>query len=143
MATDHISDEEILRLWKSPDFEGSFRGLKKFVLLLKTNLNIHVSESRVLKVLSQDPIFITHQRRRVKIKHRHFYLSHVGQVVQADISYMFSRNLYRYFLVVVDCYSNRLYTKALRNKKSGTVATALRSIFDQFQAPIEKFETDR
>lgn len=56
---------------------------------------------------------------------------------------MFSRNQFRYFLIVVDCYSNRMYTKALKNKTSKTVAQALKTIFDQFQAPIEKFETDR
>jgi transposase InsO family protein len=143
MASDNISDEEILRLWKSPNFEASFRGARKFTLLLKTNLNIHVPESRVLRVLSQDPIFITHQRKRVKIQHRHFYLSHVGQVVQSDIAYMFSRNQFKYFIIVVDLYSNRIYTKPLRNKSSPTVASALRTIFNQFEAPIEKFETDR
>jgi transposase InsO family protein len=143
MASNNISDEEILRLWKSPSFEGAFRGSKKFTLLLKTNLNISVPESRVLRVLSQDPIFITHQRRRVKIKHRHFYLSHVGQVLQGDVAYMFSRNQFRYFLIVVECFSNRIYTKALKNKNSKTVALALREIFDQFHVPIEKFETDR
>lgn len=36
-----------------------------------------------------------------------------------------------------------MYTKALKNKTSKTVAQALKTIFDQFQAPIEKFETDR
>jgi len=143
MASSNISDEEILRLWKSPQFEGSFFGAKKFTLFLKTNLNLDVPESRVLRVISQDPIFITHQRRRQKINHRHFYLTHVGQVVQADLGYIFSRNQFKFILLVVDCYSNRVYTKALRNKKSPTVASALREIFNSFKAPIEKFETDR
>jgi hypothetical protein len=139
----NISDEEILRLWKSPSFAGHFVGSKKMALLLKTDMNIDVPESRILKVLSKDPIFITHQRRREKIQHRKFFLSHVGELVQGDLGFMFSRNQFKVFLLVVDLYSHRVYTKALRNKSSKTVASALKAIFDQFKAPIEKFETDR
>jgi len=33
-----ISDKEILRLWHDPSFAGSFRGVRTFQILLKTDL---------------------------------------------------------------------------------------------------------
>ena len=40
MAEITITDKEILQLWRSPTFEGSYRGIRTFQVLLKTNLNI-------------------------------------------------------------------------------------------------------
>ena len=68
-----ISDEEILKLWKDPDFEGSFRGLKTFQSVLKLNLNIDVSTKRLHKIFSEEPIYLIHQKRP-KIIRRHYYL---------------------------------------------------------------------
>ena len=143
MSSDNVSDEEILRLWKSPLFSGSFFGCKKFALLLKTDLNITVPESRILRVLSQDPLFITHQRKRQKIHHRRFFLSSVGECVQGDLAFMFSRNEYRYIVVCVDIFSGKIFTRPIKDKYSATVAKALRSIFNEFKTQIQKFETDR
>ena len=64
-----ISDEELLKLWKDPNFEGSFRGLKTFQSVLKLNLNIDVSTKRLHNILSAEPIFLIHQKRP-KIKRR-------------------------------------------------------------------------
>ena len=143
MSSDNVSDEEILRLWKSPLFSGSFFGCKKFALLLKTDLNITVPESRILRVLSQDPLFITHQRKRQKIQHRHFFLSSVGECVQGDLAFMFSRNEYHYIVVCVDIFSGKIFTRPIKDKYSATVAKALKSIFNEFKTQIQKFETDR
>ena len=143
MSSDNISDEEILRLWKSPLFSGSFFGIRKFTLLLKTDLNITVPESRVLRILSQDPIFITHQRKRQKIRHRNFFLSSVGECVQGDLAFMFSRNDFKYIVLCVDIFSGKIFTRAIKDKFSATVAKALRSIFNEFKTQIQKFETDR
>ena len=49
-----ISDEELLKLWKDPNFEGSFRGLKTFQSVLKLNLNIDVSTKRLHNILSAE-----------------------------------------------------------------------------------------
>ena len=39
-SDENISDAELLKLWRSPTFEGSYRGIKTFQVLLKTNLNL-------------------------------------------------------------------------------------------------------
>ena len=50
-----VSDEEILKLWRDPNFAGSYRGVRAFQTLLKTDLNIDVSEQRLLNILKTDP----------------------------------------------------------------------------------------
>ena len=51
-----ISDKKILELWRDPNFSGSYRGIKTFQTLLKTDLNIDVEENRLYKVIKNDPI---------------------------------------------------------------------------------------
>ena len=81
-----LSDEKLLELWKDPAFDGSFRGVRTFQTLLKTDLNINVSEKRLHDLLKKDPIFLIHQRRHKKILRRNFYLSAIGQTVQAGMN---------------------------------------------------------
>ena len=53
-----ISDEDLLKLWRDPSFEGSYRGARTFQVLLKANLNIDVPITRLYKVLAKDEEFI-------------------------------------------------------------------------------------
>ena len=52
-----ISDDKLLELWRDPIFSGSYIGVKTFQILLKTDLNINLSESRLFKILRNDQIF--------------------------------------------------------------------------------------
>ena len=82
-SEDHnISDEKILELWRSPNFEGSYRGIKTFQVLLKTNLNINVSEKRLYKILRTDPIFLIHQKPQRNFERRHYDVKNYGELVQ-------------------------------------------------------------
>ena len=56
---------------------------------------------------------------------------------------MFSENSFRYFLLVIDCYSKRVYTQKLKRKSGPEVAKALRAAFDELGVQIHVFETDR
>ena len=78
MTTKKLSDEEILKLWKDPEFSGSFLGLRGFKLLLKTDLGYDVPENRLRQVLNREPIFLIHQRRPKKLERRKFFLSAIG-----------------------------------------------------------------
>ncbi len=46
-----ISDQKILELWRDPTFSGSYRGIRTFQLLLKTDLNIDISQNRLYSIL--------------------------------------------------------------------------------------------
>ena len=138
-----ISDQQILDLWRSPNFSGSYRGIKTFQILLKTDLNIDVSEVRLYKLLKTDPIFLIHQRRQRNFERRSYDIRNYGELVQADIAYMFDYEDFKYFLLVVDCFSSKVFTVPLKQKDSNTVANAFSQIFDEFNAKIYEIQTDR
>ena len=141
---DSISDEKILQLWRSPNFEGSYRGVKTFQVLLKTNLNINVSQNRLYKVLRTDPIFLIHQKPQRNFERRHYDVKNYGELVQADIAYMFEDdNGFKYFLLAVDCFSSKVFTVPLKNKDSNSVAKAFVTIFKEFGAQIYEIQTDK
>ena len=139
----NISDKKILELWRDPNFSGSYRGIKTFQLLLKTDLNIDVSENRLYKVIKNDPIFIIHQRPQRKIERRSYDVNNYGELVQADIAYMFNYDNYKYFLLLIDCFSSKIFTVPLKTRDSDTVAKAFREIFEEFQGTIYELQTDR
>ena len=101
-----ISDEELIRLWKNIDFSGSYRGIATFQVLLKTDLGIDVSQSRLYRVLQNEPIFLMHQRKYRPVKRRSYITHSYGALVQADCAYMTpdQTTSKKFFLLVVDVY---------------------------------------
>ena len=141
--TNMVSDEQLLQLWRDPNFSGSFRGVKSFQILLKTDKNIDVSQARLYKVLKNDSIFLIHQRPIRQIERRPYDVRYYGETVQADIAYMFAYEKYLYFLLVIDCFSLKIFVQPLVSKSSTAVSKAFETIFEEFNAPIHVLETDR
>ena len=79
-----ISDKRLLELWRDPYFEGSFRGITAFQTLLKTNLNIDVSQKKLLHLFKTDRLYLMHQRRQVTSR-RKYDLNFYGELLQAGI----------------------------------------------------------
>lgn len=127
----NVSDEKLLQLWRSPSFNGSYRGIKTFQLLLKTDLNIDVSQERLYQLLKTDTIFLIHQKPQRNFERRHYDVKNYGELVQADIAYMFEYNKFKYFLLVVDCFSSKVFAVPLNNKDSKSVETALQVLMNK------------
>ncbi len=53
-----VDPDEIIKLWRDKDFEGSYTGIKTFQTLLKLNKNIDISERKLYQILKNDPIFL-------------------------------------------------------------------------------------
>lgn len=138
-----MSEEEILRLWRDSDFEGSYTGVKTFQILLKLNKNIDISEHKLYDILKNDPLFVMHQRGKKKIARRSYILDYYGELIQSDLAYMFEHETFKYFVVVYDCYSGKVFAEALKDKSSETVKTSLIKLINQFQVVITKFECDQ
>jgi len=86
-----VSDERLLELWKDPHFEGSFRGLNAFQTILKTNLNIDVSQKRLREIFRNERFYLIHQRRKTILR-RHYDLNYVGELMQVQIIFNFFQN---------------------------------------------------
>lgn len=110
---------------------------------MKTDLNIDVSERRLYSILRQNPIFLIHQRKRTRFPRRSLDVNNYGELLQADLAVMFEYESYKYFLLVVDVYSTKVFVRPLKNKTSTLTARALRDIFSEFNSKIYVFETDR
>jgi hypothetical protein len=138
-----VTDKKLLELWRSPNFSGSYRGVKTFQILLKTDLNIDVSQDRLYKLFKTDPIFLIHQTPQRQFERRSYDLNNYGELVQADIAYMFEYDSFKYFLLVIDCYSSKIFAAPLKSRDSATVSKAFEKIFDEFKATIYELQTDR
>ena len=101
-----ISDEELLKLWTNIDFFGAYRGVHLFKVLLKTDLGIDVSESRLYRVLRNSPIFLMHQRKYRPILRRSYNVHSYGALIQGDCAYMVpdQTTKQKFFFLVVDVY---------------------------------------
>ena len=145
MSTESVSDEEILKLWHDPSFFGSFRGVRTFQKLLKTDLNIDVPESRLLQIFKTDPLFLIHLRPKRKFRRRAYTVNFYGQLVQIDLAYMFpdSDTHAIYFLLAIDVFSFKIFAEPLKDKSAEAVLKALNFIFRQFKQPIYEIQADR
>lgn len=142
MSSD-ISDEEILRLWRDPNFSGSYRGIKTFQILLKTDLNISVSERHLYKVLRNDPVFLIHQKPKRKFDRRFYDLNYYGELIQSDLGFMFENESFKCFLLTIDCFSHKIFVKPLKDKKSETVLAAFKLLINKYNTDITTVETDQ
>ena len=62
---------------------------------------------------------------------------------QSDLATLWEFNGFKFILVAIDCFSERLYGRALKNKKSETVEHAFRSIFSEAGSKPIKLQTDQ
>lgn len=140
-----LTDEEILKLWHDPSFSGSFRGVRNFQTLLKTDLNQTVSEDRLLKILKTDTLFLIHQRPIKKFNRRKYNVSFYGQLTQIDIAFMFpdEETGEKSFLLLIDAFSFKIFAEPLKDKSAESVLKAIKIIFQDFHHEIYEVQSDR
>ena len=109
--TSNISDQTILQLWRSPEFSGSYRGIATFKRILKTDLDIDVSESRLYNVLKKDPVYLIHLKPARNFDRRHLSVNNYGELVQADLAQMYNYDNYNNFLLLVDAFSSKVFVR--------------------------------
>ena len=140
---DTISDLQLLKLWRDPTAKFSYRGIRTFQLLLKTDLDISVSLPRLYRVLRQDPIYLLHKKPIRKFPRRFYYLTYYGEVFQMDLASMFEFDGFNYFLIVVDIFTSKVYAQALKDKSSATTAVALKTLLAKFHTTPTTIECDQ
>lgn len=140
-----ISDEELLNLWRDPSFDGSYRGVRTFQVLLKTNLDIDVPLERLYNILNKDQIYLIHKTPSKLFKRRQYIVHNLGELCQMDIAFMFPEKdtNFRYFLLLVDVFSSKIFTVPLKSRETPEVIQAIRKIIKDFQAPIYEIQADR
>jgi len=140
-----VSDLLLSKLWRDPTFAGSYRGARTFQVLLKTDLNIHVPLSQIYRVLSKDQIYLIHQKVHKNYPRRKYIVHNYGQLCQMDIAFMFQEKQteYKYFLLLVDVFSSKVFTEPLKSRDNTDVLQALKKIVSAFKSQIYEIQADR
>jgi len=143
IGMNEVKSETILKLWHDKNWIGSFRGIKTFQSLLKTDKNISVSEKQLYKILKNDKLYLLHLRPKSKVYRRKYDLNCYGEIVQFDLGFMFEFEGYKYFILLIDCFSFKIFIEPLKTKSSEEVFKAFKKLLNKYKTTIYKVEVDK
>ena len=88
-----------------------------------------------------------HKTRRKKFPRRRIVTQYPGQIIQSDLidmqKYSAINSGYNFMLVVIDCFSKKLWIEPLKNKSGRETAEKLRKIFLKMRFPVQSMIFDR
>ena len=97
--------------------------------------------NKLLKYLRRNKTHSLFKRKRRKFPRRRIITRYPGNIVQSDLidmqKFSGSNSGYNYILVVIDCFSKKLWTRPLKTKQGQETADALRSILESMRYPVQ------
>ncbi len=125
-----ISDNKLKRLWLDSNFPGSYSSAHLFKTSLEYETGEKIPLSRIYRVLSEIEDF-QDQIRPVKHFDRRSYKSIYGyfQYVEIDLGIMSKYRNKRYFILLIDSFSRRIFVETLTSKSPESIIKALNKIF--------------
>ena len=88
-----------------------------------------------------------HKNRRKKFPRRKIITKYPGHILQTDLidmqKFSGSNSGFNFILVVIDCFSKKIWLEALKNKSGLETAKNLRKIFERIGYPIQTLIFDR
>ena len=94
---------------------------------------------KIAKYLRKNTTHSLHKPRRKKFKRRRIIVYYPYQIVQMDLIEL--RNLsgnnrgYNYILLVIDCFSKKIWLRKLKTKTGGETADAIKSVIADMDSP--------
>lgn len=139
-----LTDSEIQLLWKDKEFNGSFQSARAFQHAIHFEKNIHIPLNRIYKVLSKLPEFLMLMKPMRHFDRRSYSDVHgFFKLVQIDIALMFPYKEYKNFLLIVDVFSHKIFTKSLKSKTAHETTQAIKDIFDEVGMTPECVQSDK
>ena len=97
--------------------------------------------TKIKRYLRKNVTHSLHRSVRKRFPRRRIVTHYPGQIVQSDLidmqRYGTKNSGFNFILVVIDCFSKMLWTRALKSKRGDETAGALRNIFESMQYPIQ------
>ena len=135
---------KILKLWRTPEFPGSYLGLSNFRLALKLDKNIDISRNNLRKIMQTDEDFLLETRKMKKTFPRRAMNTHgFCATWQSDVAFMFPYQNFIGFLICIDIFSRRIFCQLLKSKSSKSVQNAFKRIFQKLSDKPDVLETDQ
>ena len=143
-----VTEEEkqnIIRIWKDlKNNPSAFSGLSKFHMYLRNNLNIKISRNELDSIMREVPNYVMSIAQRVRIPRRHLFVASSNRIFQADIALMPPSGAFMGYLLVIDCFCDKIFTVLLTGSKTEQLKRAFLKVF-RLNGGIrpEKIETDQ
>lgn len=139
-----LSDNKLKKLWFNKEFPGAFSSAHLFKNSLKYEFGEDVPLSRIYRVLSEIEDF-QDQIRPIKHFDRRSYKTVYGffQYVEIDLGIMTKYRNQRYFLLLIDTFSRRLFVETLSSKSPTAVISGLCKIFRHVKMKPYSLGSDR
>ena len=97
--------------------------------------------------LRKNKVHSLHKPIRKKFPRRKIVTQFPGQIVQSDLidmqKYSSKNSGFNFILVVIDCFSKKLWTYSLKSKRGKETADGLRHIFLQMKYPVQTIIFDQ
>ena len=147
-ASKKAEERKILESWKDPAVPGSFSGLQNFYRgLQEKGLTRGKTKSEVKDILEKDLFFATSRGLRRNFPKRKDLVFGLNERYEADLGDLGGRfkDLEgrvkgRYYLILIELFSRKLFCRALRDKSGPNVLAALKSIVEEDLKPPYQFE---
>ncbi len=135
--------ETIVDRWQNPNIPGSFSGLDYFYRGLKQQGKTGGrSKAQVNRLLENDLYYQSSRGLRKSFPKRHDLTFFISQRYEMDLGDLGNRIqnhqdkvVGRYYLLLIDLFSKKLFARALANKAAETVLAALKAIVKEDMKP--------
>lgn len=125
-------DDELKNIYLNLENPSSFSSKRNLYAEAKT---LGISKEEVDKFLQKYETYYVHRPARKNFKYRKMYGSSLYSHVQADIkdlnAFKEFNNNFRYFLLVIDCYSRKVFCEPIKQKTPENVLSAFKKIFQE------------
>ncbi len=102
--------------------------------------------NKLLRYLRKNEVHSVHRPKRKRFPRRQIITKYPGNILQSDLidmqKYSRKNSGFNFILVVIDCFSKKLWVRPLKSKRGEETARALRSIFLSMRYPIQSLIVD-
>ena len=111
---------------------------------MKAEKNIHISIRELRVLMRNHDTYLMHIQNRYKFPRRSYASVHgYGSVFQCDLAEMFPYEGFKYFLLVIDIFSRKIWCEAIKQKTAIIVRNAFDNILKRANCVPEKLESDK
>ena len=127
------SKDQVLALYRKPDFPGSLGGVNTFIRGLQRQ-GEKIKSDDVKKYLQQDDLYQLHKPSRRRFSRRPTVVNGIDHLWQVDLSDVSAIKKYndnhRFLLFVIDVFSKYAWVRLLKDKTGATLTKTMKKILE-------------